>query len=264
LSAEASPFHVRDYRLLTILLVFASGLAWFALWRFGHSPYVHYMHHAHLHAPPGGGGHLVSSLIFVGGWTVMTVAMMLPTSLPLVGLFSKIASARPERGLLVGLVIFGYLSVWAGFGLVAYVGAVLFRGATAQSGWLRENGWVLGAGTLLVAGAFQFSSLKYKCLDKCRSPFSFVVEHWRGEHYKRQSLWLGVHHGLFCVGCCWTLMLLMFPFGAGNLAWMLFLGILMAIEKNVPWGRRLGKPLGVVLLVAGLLVVLRIDARLGL
>jgi len=237
----------RSYRLLAILLFAASGLAWFALWRFGSSPYVHYLHHAHMHAPPGGGGQLAASLIFVGGWTLMTVAMMLPTSVPLLGLYYRVA----------------YLLVWAGFGLLAYVGAVWFRRATAASPWLGANGWVLGAATLLVAGAYQFSALKYRCLEKCRSPFSFVVEHWRGEHVRRQALALGLHHGLYCVGCCWTLMLLMFPFCAGNLGWMLALGVVMAIEKNLPFGRRLGKPLGVVLLVAGLVVALRLDTRLG-
>ena len=141
-------------------------------------------------------------------------------------------------------------------GVIAYAGALAFRAASVESAWLAGHRSALGAGLLLVAGAYQFSALKYRCLDKCRSPFSFVVEHWTGEHHARQALWLGVHHGVFCVGCCWTLMLLMFPFGAGNLGWMLVLGILMAIEKNLPWGRRFGRPLGVVLLVAGGIVAL--------
>src|SRR5262249_47089906 len=157
--------------------------------------------------------HLAAGLIFVGGWTLMTVAMMLPTSVPLLGLYYRVAAARRDRGQLVALVILAYLLVWAGFGLLAYVGAVWFRRATAASPWLGANVWVLGAATLLVAGAYQFSALKYKCLEKCRSPFSFVVEHWRGAQVRRQAFALGLHHGLYCVGCCWTLMLLMFPFG---------------------------------------------------
>jgi predicted metal-binding membrane protein len=114
---------------------------------------------------------------------------------------------------------------------------------------------VLGAGPLLVAGAFQFSRLKYRCLDKCRAPLSFVVQHWRGGDSRAQALVLGAHHGIFCVGCCWALMLLMFAVGSGNLGWMLALGAVMAIEKNVPWGWKLSKPLGTALIAWGVLIV---------
>jgi len=245
------------YGLLAALLIVISGLAWLVLWWWGHSPYLHYLHHAHQHAPPGGGGWAGAGLIFVGGWTVMTVAMMLPTSVPLIGVFSTVARRRPDRALLVSLVVVGYLAAWAAFGVLAYAGAVAFRGAVGQSSWLQENRWVLPAGTLAVAGLYQLTSLKYRCLDKCRSPFSFVVEHWTGDRHVRRALWLGLHHGLFCVGCCWTLMLLMFPFGARNLGWMLLLGALMAIEKNVSWGRKAGKPLGVVLLALAAVIAVQ-------
>ena len=106
------------------------------------------------------------------------------------------------------------------------------------------------------AGIYQFTPLKYHCLDKCRSPFSFISAHWSGGNESAQSLRLGLDHGLFCVGCCWTLMLLMFGVGAGNLGWMLLLGGVMAVEKNMPWGRRLSSPLGVFLVGCGGLVTI--------
>jgi predicted metal-binding membrane protein len=109
---------------------------------------------------------------------------------------------------------------------------------------------MIGAGTVLLAGVYQFTPLKYKCLDKCRSPLSFVMEHWHGKRGEQEAFGLGVHHGLFCVGCCWSLMLLMFAVGVGNLAWMLALASVMAVEKNVSWGRRLSVPLGVVLIAS--------------
>jgi predicted metal-binding membrane protein len=247
-----------NVRPLAVLLLLTSALAWLILWHWGHSPYLHYLHHAHLHAAPGGGGPVVAGLIFVGAWTVMTVAMMLPTSVPLVSLFSTLVRQRADRALLVALVLAGYLLAWAAFGVLAYAGAVMFREATARSEWLQHRGWVVAAGTLLLAGAYQLTDLKYRCLDKCRSPFSFVVEHWTGARNRRRALWLGAHHGLFCVGCCWTLMLLMFPLGAGNLGWMLLLGMVMAVEKNVSWGRKIGRPVGAALLALGLLVALRV------
>ena len=88
--------------------------------------------------------------------------------------------------------------------------------------------------------------------EKCRSPLSFVTEHWRGSHERSQSFLLEAHHGLFCVGCCWSLMLLMFAVGLGSLGWMLVLGAVMAVEKNVSCGHKIGAPLGVVLLGWGL------------
>ncbi len=110
---------------------------------------------------------------------------------------------------------------------------------------------MLGAATVALAGLYQFTPLKYHCLDKCRSPLSFIMEHWHGRHDRAQALRLGVRHGLYCLGCCWSLMLLMFAVGLGSLGWMLVLATVMAIEKNIPWGRWLSAPLGVFLLVWG-------------
>ena len=125
-----------------------------------------------------------------------------------------------------------------------------------QIGWLEANDWVIGAGTLILAGVYQFTPLKYHCLDKCRSPYSFIAGHWSGGNESAQALRLGMDHGLFCVGCCWTLMLLMFGVGAGNLGWMLLLGGVMAVEKNMPWGRKLSSPLGLILIGSGGLVTI--------
>src|SRR5439155_9756290 len=87
------------------------------------------------------------------------------------------------------------------------------------------------------------------CLDQCRSPYSFLVQHWQGRLPERDALRLGIHHGLFCLGCCWTLMLLMFAVGGANLGWMLGLGAVMAAERTTSWGRRLTRPLGALLIV---------------
>ena len=103
---------------------------------------------------------------------------------------------------------------------------------------------------------FQFSRLKYACLDKCRLPLGMVMEHWCGSGERRQALRLGLRHGMFCVGCCWALMLLMFVVGTGSVGWMMLLGAVMAAEKNLPWGRRLSAPLGVGLVVGGLAIAI--------
>ncbi len=125
-----------------------------------------------------------------------------------------------------------------------------------HSAWLTFNGWAIGAAVLALAGAFQFTEVKYRCLDKCRTPYGFVMQHWRGRRPRWDSLALGLHHGMFCVVCCWALMLLMFVVGTGSVGWMLLLAAAMAAEKNLPWGRRLAAPLGGLLLCAALAVVL--------
>ena len=223
--------------------------AWLALWQFGVTLHSSVHHHRAV-------SDTTLALLFVGAWTVMTVAMMLPTSVPLIATFDTIAGERPDRSLLVALVVIGYLVTWVLLGLVVYSAGIVVQRFAVTSPWLRAHGYVGGAGLFLVAGLYQFSPLKYRCLDKCRSPLSFVLGHWQGQHDRRNAMWLGVHHGLFCVGCCWALMLLMFAVGVGNLGWMLVLGAVMAIEKNVPWGRRLSAPLGVLLVIGSVTMLM--------
>jgi predicted metal-binding membrane protein len=235
-------------RLTLALLLAASGFAWFALWHWGGTPNGPQLHHVHF----GGAdrsGFVSEALVFIGGWIVMTIAMMLPTSAPLVALFERFVRARSERLVLVGILIVSYLAVWLLVGVAAFAVVTLLREISARSVNSVRNGWMIGCCALLLAGIYQFSSLKYRCLDRCRSPFSFLVEHWTGQRPYRDALTLGVRHGLFCAGCCWALMLLMIPFGAGNLGWMLALGTIMGAEKNFSWGRQVAKPVGVILLL---------------
>jgi predicted metal-binding membrane protein len=248
-----------EQRFFIALLMSISLLAWLMLWFLGYSPYGGYVHsHGHVGHPEGSVDNpLALALLFIIGWLLMTVAMMLPTSVPLLTLFYRIIRRRTDRALLIGLVVTGYLSVWLIFGVLAYVSIQGLYQAAEHIHFLQSNVWLLGAGTLMLAGLYQFSSLKYRCLDKCRSPLSFIAGHWRGRSEQRQAFRLGAHHGVFCVGCCWALMLLMFPLGAGNTGWMLVLGMLMAIEKNISWGRRFSKPLGVALLGIGIIIALR-------
>src|SRR5713101_4508525 len=223
------------------------GFAWLSLWLWGQSPYGRFLSHEGIDGAGGGG---LLALTFVGGWTLMIVAMMLPSSLPLVLMFSVLTRQRPDRVQLVGLLLLGYLCTWATFGAAIHAGDLGLHAAVRQVDWLGSHAWVIGAATLIGAGAYQFSSLKYRCLEKCRSPLSFITEHWRGRGERGQAFVLGVHHGLFCVGCCWLLMLLMFAVGVGSLGWMLALAAVMAVEKNLSWGRRLSGPLGLLLIAS--------------
>ena len=246
-----------DGRLFTAVAVFLVALAWLALLVWGRSPYGSYLHHDQLGRLHIGydAAFIKQAFLFLTGWSLMTVAMMLPATLPLVILFRTITRARADRAQLTVLLVVGYLAVWACFGVVAHTADLgLHRGVSAWP-WLDNHSWLIGAAPLLLAGGYQFTRLKYICLDKCRSPYSFIIEHWRGGNPKTQAIGLGIHHGIFCVGCCWSLMLLMFAVGVGNLAWMLGLAAIMGLERNVSWGKKLSAPLGGILLVAGFTVL---------
>ena len=234
------------------------GTAWVALLLWEQSPYGRYLDHgrwneigllASLCRALPAGEVLVPALLYVGGWLLMSAAMMLPTIMPLLDRFARLTRSHPNSGTLVALLIAGYLSVWAGFGVAAHLLDAALNAVVSGTPALAENGWMLGAAIIAGAGLFQFSRLKYMCLDKCRTPFSFIAHHWQGAAARRRAFLLGLDHGLFCVGCCWATMLLMFIVGTGNVGWMLVLGSIMALEKNALWGRRIARPVGGALLL---------------
>jgi predicted metal-binding membrane protein len=240
--------------LIGSLVIFA----WVTLWLWDRSPYGRYLHHGQLGAigiDGSIGAVFLPVALYLIGWTLMTAAMMLPTTVPLLEIFRRLTRRRLDRSQLMAGVITGYLGVWLAFGIAAHLADWLLHQVVEHSPWLESNGWVVGAGILLLAGGFQFSRLKYRCLDKCRAPLSFVMERWRGRHELRNAFLLGTSHGVFCVGCCWALMLLMFGVGVGNVGWMLALGVLMAIEKNMSWGRKVSRPLGLALIGWGTLIL---------
>ncbi len=233
--------------------------AWMALLLWQQSPYGRYLDHgnwtetglgAGLCAALPAAGWALPVALYVGGWLLMISAMMLPTVVPLLNRFDRLVSQRPDRGWLLALVIGGYMLAWLAFGVAAHLLDAAVQQAALQSDWLLFNGWIAASLVLAGAGLFQFSRLKYHCLVRCRTPLSFITKHWRGRTPLRNALLLGLDHGAFCVGCCWAIMLLMFVVGTASLGWMLLLGAVMALEKNTPWGGRLSRPLGALLLAA--------------
>jgi len=262
-AAPAVPRDAPALRRRAIFLALITGLigaAWAALWAWSASPYGRYLDHgrwadagalASLCRALPGGEIVVPAIVYAAAWILMTAAMMLPTTLPILELFRRITAERPDSMRLITLVITGYLAAWFAFGVLAHAADAALHAAGERSSWLLADGWIVGAAVLASAGWFQFSALKYRCLEKCRTPLGFIVARWRGLAPGRESLRLGFDHGLFCVGCCWALMLLMFVVGTGSLGWMLALAGAMAAEKNLPWGKRLRTPVGLGLIAWG-------------
>jgi predicted metal-binding membrane protein len=249
-----APAHLRAPRRDRAILIGSLGAlaatAWLALWAWEGSSASHYLGHA-------GSGALapLEAALFTAGWVLMIVAMMLPSSVPLVVTFGALVGRRRQPGLLVALLLAGYLLVWGAFGLGAWLADRGVHAAVDAMPWLASHPQVIMATTLAVAGLWQFSPLRDRCLDECRSPLGFVLNRWRGTSERREAVAMGIAHGAFCVGCCWSLMLVMFGVGLSSVSAMLALGGLTAIEKNLPWGRRLTRPLGVALVLAAVYVI---------
>ena len=249
-----APAHSRS---LVLLLGALCALAWLALALWSATPYGRYVTHdgwldgvalgALCRALPGG-SLVVPAVLHAVAWLLMIAAMMLPTTYPVLALFRRIVAGRADAATLLCVVCAGFVAVWFGFGLVAHGADEALQWMFARMPALATHAWVVAAVVLAGAGAFQFSRLKYRCLEQCHTPFSFIMARWHGRSPRREAWRIGVDHGIFCVGCCWALMLLMFVVGTGNLGWMLVLAAVMAAEKNLPWGRRLRTPLGVGLL----------------
>jgi len=189
--------------------------------------------------------------VFLLCWQVMTVAMMLPSSMPMIKLVVY-AGRRQERPVAISLAFLaGYAVIWTAFAAGAFLGDTGVHRLVALWPWLAGHAWLIGAVTFFMAGLFQFSPWKERCLDMCRTPLGFFL------HYYRKGVgtaWhLGLRHGGYCLGCCWALMLVMFGVGVGNLAGMAALTGAMVIEKTVPGGKRLSPVIGIILLLLGVL-----------
>ncbi len=195
---------------------------------------------------------------FLVTWQLMTAAMMLPTSLPMVRAFAVAIRRQPRPWLAMTAFLGGYFAIWSGFAVLALGSDAGLHWLVDRWAWLADRPWLITGGVLVGAGAFQFSPLKERCLAECSSPVQFLWRHYRPGI---ANAWrLGLRHGVFCLGCCWALMLLMFAVGVGSIAWMAALTAVMLVEKTSRYGRRLVPIVGIGLLVWGALILLRPSA----
>lgn len=196
---------------------------------------------------------LAYGLVVFAMWAVMMVAMMLPSAAPVTLLIASLARKRRQAGTVIGFTtgpfVLGYLAVWVAFAAAA---TSLQWGLDAL-GLLSETmalaSTVVAGSVLILAGIYQWTPLKEVCLRHCRSPLEFLLHHWRDGAL---GAWVsGARHGAFCLGCCWMLMLLLFVGGIMNLAWIAGIALLVLIEKTLPWGGRMSRVTGAVLVAWG-------------
>ena len=186
-------------------------------------------------------------------WVMMMVAMMLPSAAPTVLLVTTIAEDRLANSNLVPatamLFASGYLLVWCGFSLAATVLQWSLDGVGVLSETMAFGNAVLASTVLIAAGVYQWTPLKDACLRHCRSPTEFLIRHWHRSTFG--AVRIGIRHGLFCLGCCWMLMTLLFVGGLMNFAWVGAIALLVLLEKMLPLGGWMSRLAGVILVIWG-------------
>jgi predicted metal-binding membrane protein len=190
-------------------------------------------------------------------WAEMMVAMMLPSATPMILTFAKVQRNRREQErpfVATGVFALGYLVVWTGFSAVAAVLQWVLHAKALLSPMMVGTSPILGGVLLIAAGFFQWSPIKNACLASCCSPLNFLMTGWR--EGKWGAFAMGLKHGVFCAGCCWFLMLLLFVAGVMNIWWIAILTVLVLLEKMVPRGLLLGKIAGVVFIGWGMWMVM--------
>jgi len=188
-------------------------------------------------------------------WAAMTLAMMLPSTAPMILTYAEIADTAARKGERIVspfVLAAGYTLIWLGFAAIVTLAQFAFtRVALLDNGMQSASGLFSGA-IFIGAGVYQFSALKHACLTQCQSPFPFFFTNWATT--PRGVFRLGVKQGLYCLGCCWAMMLVMFAVGVMNVLWMAALGVIMTIEK-IGTGKRFTYIIGVALIVGGVAFV---------
>ena len=191
-------------------------------------------------------------------WAVMMVGMMLPSAASMILIFATFNRKQHAEGrpfVPTGVFASGYLLVWTAFSVIATVLQWGLDQAALLSPMMVSTSPLLGGGLLIAAGVFQLTPFKNMCLEHCRSPLEFLMTGWRKG--TRGALVMGLHHGAYCLGCCWFLMMLLFFGGVMNLLWIALITIFVLLEKALPYGSLMGRLISPFMIAAGVFFVFR-------
>jgi len=191
-------------------------------------------------------------------WAVMMVAMMTPATAPMLLMFATVHRRRAAEGrpaVPTAIFLLGYLAVWTMYSVAAALAQAGLHTAALLSPAMAATSPLFAGGLLVAAGVFQWTPLKRACLAACRSPLSFLMTGWR--EGRGGAFSMGLRHGLYCLGCCWALMALLFVAGVMNLLWIVAIAVGVLVEKVVPRGEMVGRFAGAVLVAVGVLLVAR-------
>jgi predicted metal-binding membrane protein len=238
-----------DRRLVIASLALVMALAWVYLWQGAAAM-------DDMAAMPHMGGVSALALTFAM-WAVMMIGMMLPSATPAIALYATLVRKNAERGsALPAAWIFtsGYVAAWGAFSVVAALAQTFLEQAMLLTNTMSLASKGVSAAVLLAAGIYQWLPAKEMCLRRCRNPLELFTVRWRPGALG--ALRMGLEHGLYCVGCCWMLMLLLFVAGVMNLLWVALIAAFIFVEKLLPGARYTSAIAGLALLGAGLFLLL--------
>jgi predicted metal-binding membrane protein len=198
----------------------------------------------------------VQALLVFVMWAIMMVAMMLPSAAPMILTYVQVARHARTTPFASGIwFVGGYLLAWFSFSLVATLAQYGLQQAMLLTPMLALQSRPIAGALLIAAGVYQWTPLKNLCLSNCRAPLAFVQQHGGFRPEALGSVRLGLLHGLYCVGCCWLVMVLLFVGGVMNIAWIAVLALIVLAEKILPGARYISVIAGIVSIVAGLWLI---------
>ena len=255
-SSTTTPRFPVDRLIISACLVAVIGLAWLYLLRLDarmSSPMAGMM----MSMSPGIPWTLGDFLLAFAMWGVMMAGMMVPAAMPVVFIYAKVYAGRARSSSSGPALMFalGHIAVWIVFsGIATLVQGALYQSALMSPEMAVTSSRISGV-VLIAAGIYQLTPAKAACLTKCQSPIDFLITNWRdGNH---GALTLGLRYGLYCVGCCWALMLVLFVVGVMNLAWVAVLTVFLLVEKLSTSGLQLARATGVAMVLAGVVTLVR-------
>lgn len=199
-------------------------------------------------------------------WAVMMIGMMTPSAAPMILMYARVVRQRKAAGqpfAATGWFAAGYLLAWVGFCLAATLVQWWLERAALLDARMASGNLVLGATVLIAAGVYQWTPIKSACLVQCQTPLRFLMSHGGFRSDVPGCLQLGFLHGIYCVGCCWVLMALLFVVGVMNVLWIALLALLVLLEKVTPWGQWVARIAGVVCIAAGVWMVLNASSNVS-
>ena len=190
-------------------------------------------------------------------WAVMMFGMMSATTAPVLFLFSGMQVRQSDGRASYAVLLFalGYITVWVGFSVLAALAQWALHEATLLSPAMAASSSLLAGAILIAAGIYQLTPAKGACLRQCQSPLGFLLSNWRGGELG--ALQMGLRHGLYCLGCCWALMVVLFAVGVMNLAWVAALTAFILLEKFGPAGALASRLGGIAMIALGILIIAR-------
>jgi predicted metal-binding membrane protein len=186
-------------------------------------------------------------------WVVMMIGMMTPSAAPIILVYARVGRQAVESRPFASTAWFagGYLLAWIAFSLAATSAQWALERAALLTPMMASASKIIGGILLILAGLYQWTPLKDVCLSQCQAPLGFILSHGGFQGAATSSLMLGFRHGLYCLGCCWALMVLLFALGVMNLFWITALAILVLLEKVMPSGRVIARIAGIAFFAGG-------------